>query len=88
MTPQQALGAAADYLERFGWTQGRFKDGAGRCCLQGVLLEVCPDPYVRQAAMSVLRSVTGAASLFSWNDAPSRTEGEVVTALRLGALRP
>lgn len=91
------LDRAADLIEPEGaWTQGAFaraKDGApllgGRCeqavcwCMWGAVIKA-GDGKHSNAIGDLLDRITGGATL-SFNDAPGRTQAEVVAALRSAA---
>lgn len=74
---------AIDLLEKYGWRQGG--DGNRRVgfCVRGALLEVCKpagDNYVE--AYHCFKGVVKSKSATSWNDTSSRTEDQVIEALR------
>ena len=93
-TPQAILNAAADLIERTGWTQMYIacdKDGdscdpcspAAVCfCLLGALDAQCSDKeHWYSAHKLLLRRIIG-PSVSLWNDDPDRTKEEVIAALR------
>lgn len=83
------LRAAADVLERDGWTQGEYEQPDGCKCISGALRSVCggidttdTDRYL--SAWYALRPVIGRGAI-NWNDEPGRTADEVIAALRTAA---
>lgn len=96
MTPAEILDGAADYIEEYGWTQGPESSSVPGCpTCAGIAIdlaakdgdEVVPEWF---AAVDFLRGVVGASrfgagGVIDWNDAPGRTQAEVVTALRTAA---
>ncbi len=70
---------AADLIDRFGWTQGTVRDGAGRVCLTGALRYCNPQPGDWLIAREVFRAKHRAEG---WNDADGRKCSEVVELLR------
>ena len=96
-TPVSAvLSAAADLIEPPGaWTQGVVARNAyGRCCYGYSRQAVC---WCASAAISRVDHGSSLAhykfsdflgeSIPIWNDAPGRTQAEVVQALRAAALK-
>ena len=95
------LRAAADVLERDGWTQGSYTDDNGCYCAAGAVLKAMRydlsegGDYMRavEAFEAVLRQVLRAGSsapegaVIAWNDAAGRTAAEVIAALRAAADR-
>jgi hypothetical protein len=88
------LRAAAEVLERDGWTQGVYHDLESGCrCAQGALdsiygaheAEGSYDQAVEEAANDHLAAVIGTPRIISWNDEPGRTADEVIAALRAAA---
>lgn len=86
------LRAAADVLERDGWTQRAWRDGDRRC-VAGALTRAVMDrteaensnfdrPW--QAASDALALHVGEAAMI-WNDRHGRTAAEVIAALRAAA---
>lgn len=75
------LREARALVER-GWTQGSFHAVDGKCCAYGALMDVSPlrdiDPL--QDALGAAIGVRGAYKLWDWNDAPERTQAEVLAA--------
>jgi len=99
MTVSELLDAAADLIERSGWTQktsARDADGTPCALNQGVAF--CPIGAIDWAdwvadhdwslvfdAFSALADAIGGGQVAVWNDAPDRTQDDVVTALRTAA---
>lgn len=81
------LEAAADLIEPDGaWTQGEYVGINGNCwCALGAIKRV--GNYVgdiNPASMQLLLVISG-RFVHEWNDAPERTQREVVEALRSAA---
>jgi len=95
-TVGDVLNAAADVIEKRGWTRGTFCDAAGNVCTMGAINAslsgrpngVGTDAYAmqarRQAAMGI-KFLAGAFDVASWNDEMERTKPEVLRTLRLAA---
>jgi hypothetical protein len=97
MTIQEIREAAAQLLEQ-GWTQGYYardakgeecsptSDTAVRWCFNGALIAVAGGKSgfgVRHAIRARAAAESGIGnSIGFWNDAPSRTQAEVVAAMR------
>lgn len=94
------LNAAADLLEQPGaWTQGAFaKDKNGfatyplwpeACCfcVLGALERIAGGDtgYAYGVAEDAVRDLIPSGFVSTWNDAPERTQAEVVTTLRAAA---
>lgn len=99
-TVADILTAAADLIERpGGWTQGVFARDANGCnagwrqenaecfCVSGALSRVGGHPEFNLAwqAFNSWTMRRGFPHLAKWNDAPERTQAEVVAALRAAA---
>lgn len=100
-SPAEVLEAAADLLEKPGaWTQGSFArtasgasespfSPAASCfCLRGALCRVSNRRLhdLLEVETKALGFPT-AAAMARWNDHPSRTQAEVVAALRQASIR-
>lgn len=92
MTAQVAadLRAAADLLDREGWTQERFYDYDTGCrCVAGALRESVPDggrwAYTVEALARHVGVPPFPTSIYDWNDDSGRTADEVIAALRAAA---
>jgi hypothetical protein len=76
---------ARQYLVERGWCKGAFGDDGSPRCMVGAILSAtgargCFDPLIL-GAMRALKSVTGSpGTVVGWNDAPDRTEQEVLDA--------
>ena len=97
-TPQDILNAAADLIERTGWTQGcSARDENDKKCGEEDPKAVCYCVYGAIAKSSqtlkyskslklpfdILRDSAGiTGGIISWNDHPDRTKEEVIAALR------
>lgn len=92
------LNAAADLIERVGWTQDQWartadgstaqQDGSDAACfcLWGAVQHVCGnDDSQTDDALAVFRAATGIQTYIEWNDTKGRTREEVVAALRQSA---
>ena len=93
------LRAAADVLERDGWTQNtNLNEETGCRCAMGALAyvasngETSHDGVLRDTPRDIrLRAATGPLvdlinnGITMWNDTPGRTAAEVVAALRAAA---
>lgn len=89
----QYLLKAAAYIEEHGWCQNHINDAAGRVCLAGAIYAVgggflddgipkrCP---VRSEAFDAIRNALPDCTfrIPAWNDAPGRTQDEVVAKIR------
>lgn len=80
---------AADVLEAFGWIQGTFGNiESGFCALGAIgraedeLGRIGTDLEPLHAAIRHASGGQATPSIVVWNDAPGRTQAEVVTALR------
>jgi hypothetical protein len=100
VTPAEILTKAADLIEPEGaWTQASFarvasgektvpEDPAAVCwCLSGALSRVSSEAVFkdRSAAFDALYLALDDDGVFGWNDAPGRTQAEVVAKLREAA---
>lgn len=56
-------------------------------CVFGAIERICPSPLVGREADRLLAASLGMSTgaIVDWNDAPERTQAEVVTALRQAA---
>ena len=100
MTPVEIISAAADLLEKPGaWTQGAgardevglpvdARSKAARCwCVIGAMARVLPRRGQKfGAACEVLERHLGVNHIAQYQDAPGRTQAEVVAAMR-GAIQ-
>ena len=99
-TPSAVLLAAADLIERTGWTQGSpaadeqgypvrsHSAAACRFCVAEAIRRACPgypNDNLDIAAMNLLERHLSTLDIPAWNDAPGRTKEEVVAALREAA---
>jgi len=90
------LDRAADRIERDGWWQGDYYEGADLdiyagatlrlaprpCCLTGALWAESGDAHAAMDVVSIIGDYVGNDLPAVWNDAPERTQAEVVAALR------
>ena len=84
MTPDEVLDRAADEITIRGWTQGLFEDPEGRVCAVGAINRTTAQATERIRAGWVLTFfIQGQVPI--WNDAPGRTQDEVVDTFRLAA---
>jgi len=99
-TASDVLRKAADLIEPEGaWTQSSFARSRTKrrvgplspkatCwCVMGALLKASSDgdDEALDQAGELLTAIVPADSIVEWNDAPSRTQAEVVAALRAAA---
>lgn len=92
---RQDLLHAAEFLEIYGWCQGRMGDLSGRVCAYGAIKEASGSDYFREPLYKFathlgllyragdIRSMAGEVA--RWNDVPTRTKQEVLNALREAA---
>lgn len=99
-TPDEVLDAAADLLERDGWTQGQMY-GDGRRCMVGAMLSATTgieytvgasdftedQRNVYREGHGAVEELLGTPTLTNWNDKPERTQEEVVQVLRDAAVK-
>jgi hypothetical protein len=85
-TPSTAdvLNQAADYLEQHGWIQGGLGTPDGPRCVAGAIGGLERGRFC-EAWLAFTRYLKPEHPA-TWNDAPGRTKGEVVAALRAAAL--
>ncbi len=69
---------AANYIEQHGWCQGAYRGGSAVCPIRAI---VTVDPFHEHGATLRMRKYVG-GHVEAWNDAPGRTQDEVVGALR------
>lgn len=94
------LEGAAALIEERGWRQGAYTDPSGRLCLMGAVVMACVGSVSQEAALvcryqhgdalnhymnAALDTVPTRVRAWEWNDAPGRTQGEVVALLRRAA---
>lgn len=90
-TTSDVLLAAARYIEEHGWHKGSAVSADGRVCIVGAIKAVCfQDPDDFDWSPGAVAAVDVAAHHVGdyahvWNDAPERTEAEVLSALREAA---
>lgn len=91
MNKKQILERAAALIEQRGWCQLHFEDKDGRLCLDQALRLASQDVEhewrheVRTQARALLYPLISGSSVVLWNDAPRRTQDEVVAKLREAA---
>ncbi len=81
------LNGAADLLERDGWCQKRGRIGPKRDVATAVVDAAVESWRAANQAFPWLREVIGQDGVTIWQDAPGRTQAEVVAALRAAAER-
>lgn len=84
------LARAAELIEEHGWCQGGFYDDQGRMCVDFALLmaEATSNERARRLLTDELRRRGDRErSVVEWNDAPGRTQLEVLAVLRAAATR-
>jgi hypothetical protein len=94
------LRAAAEVLERDGWTQGDFRNEYGCRCVSSAIAFVASECRTSQAglldldggefdrwvaAARLFRETVRQDSIVRFNDEPGRTAAEVIAALRAAA---
>lgn len=82
LLPSEVLSRAADLIEKPGaWTQRRYGSPGRPMCAVGALRAASHDgPYT--APYNYLARYVDSAAVSIWNDAPERTQSEVVSVLR------
>ena len=86
-TPGDVLREAAAILERDGWEQGTYGDESGPNCIRGAINRAAGckstvsvnEEIAHPAYVAITRHIHCGLEL--WNDAPGRTQAEVVKAL-------
>lgn len=90
MLPSDILFKAANLIEPEGrWVQGNFAQEGGRYCAAGAIFFAAPlgdDRRQGDAASALFCKVIRRKNIGHWNDVPSRTQAEVIAALRQAAL--
>lgn len=84
---RQVLLEAADLIEEKGWCQGMYNNRSGAMCMMGAIINAGrrhEHRYTSRAHLRLIEAVGGVAPVL-WNDAPERTQEEVVSALRKAA---
>ena len=86
----QVLNRAADLIETEGWCQGKLtnpKRKHTQYCVMGAIGQACDDLELKSRLPSrrAIKDYLAIESLVCWNDAPDRTQAEVVAALRAAA---
>jgi len=90
------LGAAADLIEKRGWSQGKYEDAKHcLCTMGGIHLALTGDPGEMGESAEVrgitctthnrLAEFVSRDGVVVWNDDESRTQPEVLHTLRLAA---
>lgn len=85
MSVAKTLLKAADYIEKHGWCQGKWRNDAGEVCAYGAISSVERCGLVRSGAAWRLGRFLNVVSVAGWNDQPDRTKEEVIAALRAAA---
>lgn len=72
-------------LKKYGWVQGEYGSMMGGYCASAAINESTQDTELRWVARSFLRHNAAPSwpSIIKWNDAPERTEEEVIQAFDL-----
>ena len=84
MNVADKLDKIANLLESRGWTQKQYTNAQGRMCLLGASAELFFWGE-QNAPLEYLRTYLDTWNLTAWNDAPGRTQEEVITTLRSAA---
>ena len=83
MTTLEVLEAARALVAR-GWCQGEYRDCYGKVCAFGAIIYSFPmgDPAWHDAAKAANDAMTAIVGghVTAWNDAPGRTQEEVLAA--------
>lgn len=82
---RRVLLAAADLLERDGWCQKALSDGQGRRCVLQAMIDGGGSDRLYEAKIALCRYLgleTSFPCVSPWNNAPERTQPEVLAALR------
>jgi hypothetical protein len=82
---RQVLSEAAAILEIHGWIRGYLENGNGYCLIGALRVTHASDLDKHEAAVRFAMRLN-IRSLAGWNDAPKRTKGEVIAALRTVAI--
>lgn len=94
MEPHELAAKAADYIEEHGHTKYTLEDWDGRVCISGALIlagggSIGPRSTVVPPSWSEVMKLVGrhvglsaAWTVVGWNNAPERTQEEVVAVLR------
>jgi hypothetical protein len=91
MNKSENLNAAADHIAVFGHHKGNalaegYHSSVAPACIVGAVTVVnLASGTVQRDALNALNMYLG-CGIISWNDAPERTAGEVVEALRACAI--
>lgn len=72
---------AINYIMVHGWCQNSFVNSTGQVCLIGALDKVAVDNDEWRNAWETLKQKLGTESLLTWNDAPERTEKDIINLL-------
>jgi hypothetical protein len=89
---QRVLLRAAEIIEERGWCRAAYIEN-GRLCAVGAIATAAEGnafslaPRVERAIRSFNDFIGGSVRIEAWNDAPGRTQSEIVNALRSAALR-
>lgn len=79
-TPELVCLAAADYIEKHGWTRKEYKR-SGRACMHGALLAVTTSYDLQEQAVGLIGHVIGTVMTIRWND-EQKSRRPVLAALR------
>jgi hypothetical protein len=75
----KTLLAMKAYIEKHGWCQRHFVNGAGQVCILGALRSVDLKSGESHVVQNILNKKIG--SIPDWNDLPERTEEQVLNLL-------
>lgn len=82
-----ALLRAAEYLETNGWRRGAGIIGKPLCILSALVVSINTEQSeVYPNALYLLKDHLRCDNVVRWNDAPDRTQNQVITALRAAAM--
>lgn len=84
----RALLDAADYIEKHGWCQGEVFGPDDAVCAIGAIMATATNLGILDRAAGLLARYLdiGIDRVARWNDDPSRTKDQVISALREAAI--
>lgn len=84
---RQHLLKAADYIEKYGWCQGKMQKTTGEVCALGALIIVnnhktAVDSFTSAQHEFERRKRLKRSGITVWNDEPGRTKEQVIKSMR------